>query len=485
MNGAPDGAGARAFVAEAMRIDGRRASGPRRIDVRDPYRGDVVGSVPCADADDVRDAVQGAARFQAALSRHERAGILERAAGLLRARAGQAAGLITLESGLCLKDSRHEIERVVDVLRFAAAEALRDDAEVFAGDVTARGRKCRVITQREPLQGVIAAITPFNHPMNQVAHKIAPAIATNNRTVLKPSDKTPLSALFLADLLYEAGLPPPMLQVLTGEAAPIVDALLADPQVALLSFTGGVDVGKRIAERLGYRRGVFELGGNDALLVMDDADVRHAAELARSGCFGNSGQRCTAVKRVLVHRRVREEFTERLLALTAAWRFGDPFEPENDMGTVIDEPAARAIEARVRGAVDAGARLLAGGQRRGALLAPTVLDRVEASMELVARETFGPVAPILEFDDLDQAIALVNATAYGLSCGVCTNRLDDITRLASELRVGTVNVGEVPGWRLELTPFGGVKDSGLGVKEGVREAMRGFTHVKVLSLPWA
>ena len=229
---------------------------------------------------------------------------------------------------------------------------------------------------------------------------------------------------------------------------------------------------------------VLELGGNDPLVVMEDADVERAATLAVQGSYKNSGQRCTAVKRILVQRSIAARFTECVVEKTLAWRYGDPFDEANLMGTVIDETAARLFEARVDEALEQGARLLCGHRREGALYAPTVLDRVDPAMTLVREETFGPVSPIIEFETLDEAIRICNATAYGLSSGVCTDRLDYINRFVNELRVGTVNIWEVPGYRIELTPFGGIKDSGLGYKEGVQEAMKSMTNLKTFSLPW-
>jgi aldehyde dehydrogenase (NAD+) len=317
-----------------------------------------------------------------------------------------------------------------------------------------------------------------------VAHKVVPSIATNNRMVLKPSEKTPLSALLLADILYEAGLPPEMFQVVTGDPAEIADELLTNPEVDLVTFTGGAPIGKAIAARIGYRRAVLELGGNDPLIVLDDADLDEASTLAATGAYKNSGQRCTAVKRILVQEPIADRFVELLVEKTRAWRYGDPMDETMDMGTVIDEAAAKLFEARVDEAVGGAARLLLGNERRGALYAPTVVDHVQPGMTLVREETFGPVAPVIRFRTLDEAITIANGTAFGLSSGVCTNRLDVVARLVGELHVGSVNVREVPGYRLELTPFGGIKDSGLGYKEGVLEAMKSFTNLKSYSLPW-
>ncbi|MGZ5572855.1 MAG: phosphonoacetaldehyde dehydrogenase [Usitatibacter sp.] len=461
-----------------------RAQGQRVIEVENPYTGEVVGTVPKASVEDIRRAFAVARAFRSTLTRYERAAALQKAVTILRSRAEEASDLITRESGLCKKDSLYEVGRVCDVLAFSAMEALKDDGEAFSCDLTPHGKNRRVFTRREPLLGVISAITPFNHPMNQVAHKVAPSIATNNRMVLKPSEKTPLSAKYLAGVLYEAGVPREMFQVVTGDPGEIAGELIANENVDLVTFTGGVAAGKSIAARAGYRRLVLELGGNDPLIVMEDADLDEASSLAVQGSYRNSGQRCTAVKRMLVHEAVAQRFIDLVVDKTLAWKYGDPTDRAMDMGTVIDEQAAKLFEARVNEALAQGARLLAGNVRDGALYSPTVIDQVHPSMTVVKHETFGPVSPIIRFRDIDEAIAIANGTAYGLSSGVCTNRLDYITRFVSELEVGTVNVREVPGYRLELTPFGGIKDSGLGYKEGVQEAMKGFTNLKTFSIPW-
>jgi aldehyde dehydrogenase (NAD+) len=471
-------------LAEAMRIAGERVRTDRTLDVHNPYTNEVVGTVPRAGVDDVRRAFALARAYKPRLTRYERFEICRKASEAIRARAEALSDLITAECGICRKDSLYEVGRASDVFVFAGNAALQDDGQIFSCDLTPHGKSRKVYTLREPLLGVISAITPFNHPLNQVAHKIAPSIATNNRMVLKPTEKTPLSALALADILYEAGLPPPMLSIVTGDPREIADEMLVNPDVDLITFTGGVAVGKYIAAKAVYKRQVLELGGNDPIIVMEDADVDEAATLAATGSYKNSGQRCTAVKRMLVHEDVADAFVEKLLARTRAWTYGDPMDPKVDMGTVIDAQAAANFEAKVRNAVEQGAKLLHGNVRDGALYSPTVLDGVRPEMDVVRTETFGPVSPVIRFSTIDEAIRISNGTAYGLSSSVCTNRLDYITRFVSELQVGTVNVREVPGYRLELTPFGGIKDSGLGYKEGVQEAMKSFTNVKTYSLPW-
>ena len=472
-----------------MRLAGEKVgterSGERCIQVFNPFTAQCISSVPKATLAEVQQALAIAHAYKPRLTRFERSNILNKTAALVRERSRQIAALISAEAGLGLKDASYEVGRVADVLVFGANECLKDDGQIFSCDLTPHGKKRRVYTQRDPLLGVITAITPFNHPMNQVAHKVVPSIATNNRMVLKPSEKVPLSALLFADLLYEAGLPPEMLSVVTGDPLEIADELITNEHVGLVTFTGGVAIGKSIASKAGYRRLVLELGGNDPIIVMDDADLDEASTLAVQGSYKNSGQRCTAVKRLLVHEAVAARFTEMVVEKTRAWSFGDPSDAKLEMGTVIDEAAARSFEARVNEAISQGARLLVGNQRDGALYSPTVIDRVTPEMTVAREETFGPVSPIIRFANIEEAIRISNGTAYGLSSAVCTNRLDYISRFVAELQVGTVNVREVPGYRLELTPFGGIKDSGLGYKEGVQEAMKSFTHIKTYSLPWA
>jgi putative phosphonoacetaldehyde dehydrogenase len=471
-----------------MRIAGEKVgmdrTGDRRIPVHNPFTNACIGGVPKATLAEVRSTFAIAHAYKPRLTRFERANVLNKTAALVRERTAQIAALISAESGLCMKDATYEAGRVADVLVFGANECLKDDGQIFSCDLTPHGKKRRVYTQRDPLLGVITAITPFNHPMNQVAHKVVPSIATNNRMVLKPSEKVPLSALLFADLLYEAGLPPEMLSVVTGDPREIADELITNPLVDLVTFTGGVAIGKYIAAKAGYKRMVLELGGNDPIIVMEDADLDEASTLAVQGSYKNSGQRCTAVKRMLVHEAVAARFTDLVVEKSKAWRFGDPSDTQVEMGTVIDEEAARLFESRVDEAVAQGARLLVGNRRDGALYSPTVIDRVRPDMTVALQETFGPVSPIITFANIDEAIRMSNGTAYGLSSAVCTNRLDYIARFVSELQVGTVNVREVPGYRLELTPFGGIKDSGLGYKEGVQEAMKSFTNTKTYSLPW-
>jgi phosphonoacetaldehyde dehydrogenase len=464
-------------------IDGRPETGSDQIEIRYPYTGEVIGSVPSLDAADVERAIELSASGPASLSRGERSQILLRAASRIASEAEQVSRLITWESGLCRKDTRHEVQRTLDVLRFAAAEALRDDGQCFSFDASPGGKPRRGHTLREPLR-LVTAITPFNHPLNQVAHKIAPAIAAGTPMVLKPSERTPLSAIYLAAVLLEAGLPPNMFNIVTGDPKTLGPLLIHHPAVELVAFTGGVEIGKRIAGELGYRRAILELGGNDPLIILADADLEEAVRLAALGCYKNSGQRCTAVKRLIVMEPVADRFAARFIEASAALRVGDPQDEATDIGTVISEAAAERLQALANQTIADGARLLYGNRREGALYWPTVLDHVSPASESVQRETFGPHAPILRVKDVDEALRIANGTSYGLSAGVCTNDLKLAYRFVRELRCGTVNVGEVPGYRSEATPFGGIKDSGIGVKEGVVEAMRAMSFTKLYTVPW-
>ncbi|WP_320672878.1 aldehyde dehydrogenase family protein [Patulibacter defluvii] len=460
-------------------------SAPASLTVRSPYDGAIVGEAPLADRAAVRAALaRGAERAaEPPASRHQRSRWLHAIADAVERQRESLARGITAESGLALKDTRTEAARTAAVFRFAAAEALVDRGESFAGDITADGRDRRAHTLQQPA-GLVAAITPFNLPLNQVAHKLAPAIAAGAPIVVKPSERTPLSGLRLGAIVAEAGVPAAAATVLAADPEEFLEEALAEPRVAVLAFTGSVAVGKAIADRLGYRRAMLELGGNDPLIVLADADLDEAAALAVTGAFRSGGQRCTAVKRILAAEPIADALVERIVARTRALSVGDPADERTDVGPLISAEAAAVVEERIAAATAAGARRLTGGERDGALLTPAVLDQVPRDAALVREETFGPVAPVVRVADLDDAIAVANATPYALSSGVCTRDLQAAMRCVRELRAGTVNVREMPGYRTDLTPFGGVGDSGLGVKEGIREAVRAMSVTKLYTLPW-
>jgi phosphonoacetaldehyde dehydrogenase len=453
------------------------------LDVSNPWNNDVTGRVACIRSDQLDAVIETHRTTREPLSRYERSAILNRTRDLLEARREELARLITAESGLCLRETRYEVGRACDVFAFAAMEALRDDGQIFSCDISPTGKARKIFTVREPLS-LIAAITPFNHPLNQVAHKLAPAIAAGAPVILKPSEKTPLTAVRLVELLYEAGLPGHMLSCVHGSLDEITRPLVRDQRVDLITFTGSAAVGKEIAATAGYKKTCLELGGHSPLIVLQDADLDLAARLACEGCFRNSGQRCTAVRRILVDEKVVPAFTERFLALASSYLCGDPMDESTVVGTVIDQRAAESLETAVLQAESCGARIILGGQRQGALMPPTVLAQVPRTARLATEECFGPLAPIFPVSGLDDAIALANATPYGLSSGVVTRSLESALQAVKGIKAGTVNVNEIPGYRLELSPFGGIKDSGLGIKEGVIEAIKFMTTVKTFSLPW-
>jgi aldehyde dehydrogenase (NAD+) len=464
-------------------IAGVKIKSVHSMSVRSPYDGRLVGTVALAGKAETEAAIEAGLKSSKTLSRYERFSILDKARLLLLERKEEFARIISSESGLCMRETRYEVGRAHDVLLFAGMESLKDDGQVFSCDISPSGKQRKIFTVREPLS-LAAAITPFNHPLNQVAHKIIPAIAAGTPVILKPSEKTPLTAIRFTELLYEVGLPGPMLSVLLGPTAEVAEVLVKDPRVELVSFTGSVAVGKKIAQMAGYKKVVLELGGNDPIIILEDADLDLAVTLAAEGSFRNSGQRCTAVKRILVQAAILEEFTKRFVEKAKEYTCGDPALAETKVGTVIDEPAAIYLEMVVKKAVEQGASVLLGGKRTGAAMEPTVIANVPRNCDMVVHESFGPLAPILSIKDLDDAIELSNSTAYGLSSAVVTNNMQNIVKAVKGLRVGTVNINEVPGYRIENSPFGGIKDSGLGIKEGVIEAIKSFSFVKTFSLPW-
>jgi phosphonoacetaldehyde dehydrogenase len=472
---------------EGMRIGGEVVFTDDVVEVRYPYTDEVVGTVPAGQAEHAKRAFEIAAAYKPKLTRYERQQILFRAGELIREKRDWLAQWLTLELGICHQHALYETGRAYDVFTLAGQMAILDDGQIFSCDLTPQGKARKIYTKREPVRA-ISAITPFNHPLNMVSHKIAPAIATNNCVVCKPTELTPLTAIALADILYEAGLPPEMFQIVTGLPQDIGDEMVTNDNIDIVTFTGGVPVGKIIANKAGYKRTALELGGNDPLIIcndLSDADLEKAATIAVAGATGNSGQRCTAVKRILVQESVADKFVPLVLAKAKAIKFGDPQDPETQLGCVVHAQAAEVFENRVYEAEKQGARILYHPPRRGALLPPIVVDHVPHDSELVMEETFGPIVPIVRVpDNDDEVMAISNSTEFGLSSGVCTNDLNRAIAYINGLDVGTCNIWEQPGYRIEMSPFGGIKDSGNAVKEGVLEAMKFFTNVKTYSLPW-
>lgn len=461
-----------------MFLDGTRHAGDGELTVTNPWHGEVVGTVPSDTAGQVNDAVRHVRAGWRPLPPAERAAVLRRAATLLGERADEFIVLIARESGVCVRETRREVERAVGNLTVAAAEAERLRGE----SIPVPGHRRLAVTVPEPV-GVVAALTPFNRPLNQVVVKVAPAVAAGCAVVLKPSEKTPLTALAFADLLVSAGFPAGALAVITGLPGTIGPALVGHPDVDMVTFTGGIAAGRVVAAAASGKRLLLELGGNDPLIVLPDADVDLAVKLAADGAFATAGQSCRGVKRVIAVGDVAEELVPRLVETANGRRVGDPQDPATDLGPLITADAAALVERRIADAVAAGAKLVHGGQRTGALLTPAVLDHVPPDAELVMEETFGPVAPVIRVDGVDEALEVANGTRYGLQAGVVTGDQAVFWRLAAGLRVGAVNLGTGPQFDSPHIPFGGVKASGIG-REGIRYAIQEMSVVKTITIPY-
>lgn len=451
-------------------------------EVRAPYDRRVVGRVPHAGLVEVGEALDSAAAAFAreALSPSRRSEILRAAAARIRVRADELSSLNARESGKPMREARGEVARTALVLEEAAEEARRIAGHMVPVDAVPGSEDRIAFTMRFPV-GIVAAITPFNGALLSPAHKVGAAIAAGNTVILKPASATPLSALEFAAELLAAGLPPDFLQVIVGSGETIGDAVVDDPRVAMVSFTGSTPVGMRIRARLGLRRATLELGGNAPLIVHEDADVAAAASAVIAGAFGYAGQVCISIQRILVHRRVRERFLDELLPRVEAMRAGDPLDPATDVGPMLGEEKAQAAEADIAAAVAAGARLLAGGRRDGALLWPTVLADADPSLPIVCREAFAPVVNVHTYDDLDEAIRMANSTEYGLQAGIYTASLAVALEAARRLEFGGVIVNDTSRYRVDRMPYGGVKSSGMG-KEGSRYSIAEMTEERLIVL---
>jgi glyceraldehyde-3-phosphate dehydrogenase (NADP+) len=450
-------------------------------DVLNPYNNSIVGRTWLAgdaEFDAAADAAVAAAPVMRALPAHERAAILMSVSAALNARRDEVARTLAGEVGKALRDATAEVERASMTFHVAAEEARRLGGEVVPMDLAPHGTGRIAFTRREPV-GPVAAISPFNFPLNLSAHKIAPAIAAGNPVVLKPATKTPLAATYLAEMLLAAGLPAGAISVLPMPRN-VGDRLVTDPRFKVLTFTGSSPVGWDMKNRAGRKKVILELGGNAGVIVDESADQPFAAKRIAAGGFALAGQSCISVQRVYVHERIVDGFSSQLLALVNALKVGDPLDPGTDVGPMIDEGEAVRVDAWVREAVAAGARVLTGGRRLGgAMYAPTVLTDVPAEAKVCSAEVFAPLVGIYPFARFEEALREVNRSAFGLQAGVFTSSLEHTLRAFDELEVGGVIVNDVPTWRTDQMPYGGVKDSGLG-REGPRYAIEEMTEPKLL-----
>ncbi|HET6883530.1 MAG TPA: aldehyde dehydrogenase family protein [Pirellulales bacterium] len=464
-----------------MFVRGQWTDKAEKIEVRNPYDGSVVDTVPNGEVRDVDAAVAGAVEGAAVMRRlsgYERFEILSRAAALMRQRNEDLGRTISLEEGKTFAEGKGEAQRATETIQLSAEEAKRIYGEVLPLDAAPGGAGKFGFTLRVPC-GVVAAITPFNFPLNLVCHKVGPALAAGNAVVIKPASDTPLSALKLVEILLEAGLPPSAIACVTGPGGKLGDALVRDRRVRKVSFTGSREVGEKLCQAAGVKKVTLELGSNSPLIVMPDADLNKVAELAVLSGYGNAGQVCISAQRVIALGEVYGDLLDALQPKVAALKAGDPFDSSVKMGPMIREKDAERVGQWIDEAVAGGARLLAGGGRQGSLFQATLLADVKPEMRISCDELFGPALAVTRATSLDEAIALANNTNYGLSAGIFTQNIDWALRFAREVDSGNIHINWGPAWRADLMPYGGLKESGFG-KEGPKYAIEEMTEVKMV-----
>jgi acyl-CoA reductase-like NAD-dependent aldehyde dehydrogenase len=464
-----------------MYVAGQWRSTALEDTVTNPYSGELVDTVPRAGPEDVEDALEAAvagASVMRRLTPYERRQIMDRAADLVEAAVEELARTISSEEGKPLAEARGEAARIPDLIRLSASEAARLHGETIPVDAAPGGGDKLGFTMRQPC-GVVVAVTPFNYPLLLVAHKVAPALASGNAVILKPAGQTPLTALKLTRILLDAGLPELALQCVTGPGSELGPALCADERVRKVSFTGSHDVGRRIAAVAGVKRLSLELGANCPVIVLPDADLEQVAAAIALGGYVNAGQVCISVQRVLAQRDVYADLLDALRPKVEAIRVGDPFEDGTQLSALISEGEAERVETAIRQAVAEGASLVTGGERSGAVVAPTIVADVSSELQLFHDELFGPAVAVTPVDGIDEAIALANDSSYGLGAGIFTSDIGNALRFAREVDCGSIQVNWTPLWRADLMPYGGLKGSGIG-KEGPRYAVEEMTELKTV-----
>jgi acyl-CoA reductase-like NAD-dependent aldehyde dehydrogenase len=449
--------------------------------VRLPYDGTPVGEVPHAGLEVLEKAIaaaQNGFRTMRELANYERADLLLKIAELIRRDLAEYTFIVCSETGKPIREARVEVERCLQTLTAAAHEARQLHGEVVPMDFSSAGKGRMAMTVREPI-GVIGCITPFNVPLNLALHKVAPALAGGNAVVHKPASKTPLSALRLGQTMAEAGVPKGAFNVITGSGAQIGMALAEHRGVAMLTFTGSLEVGLTIKSRAGFKKVTLELGNNSAVIIEPDADLTKAVPRTVQGAFAHSGQVCISVQRAFVHQSIADEFVERVKAASEALKIGHPYEESTDISSMIDEAEAIRVESWIQEAIQGGAQVVTGGKREHATLTPTVLLNVPAACRISCQEAFGPVLAVYPYEDLDQAVERANATPYGLQAGIFTSNLQRAFHAARKLEVGGVMIDDIPMFRADHMPYGGVKESGMG-REGPRYAIEEMTELKLI-----
>jgi acyl-CoA reductase-like NAD-dependent aldehyde dehydrogenase len=464
-------------------IDGQWVDAGPALEVKNKYSGELVGTVPTARREDVDAAIAAAERAEdvmADMPAYKRADILLKAAALLRERVEDMARTIAAEAGKALKYARAEADRAVSTFTFAAEEAKRLHGETIPLDAAPSGEGYFGFWLRRPV-GVIAAISPFNFPLNLVAHKVAPALAAGNTLVLKPASTTPLSAVKLCQILMEAGLPAGALNLVVGGGGTVGEWLITDPRVDKITFTGSPEVGRHILSVAGIKKVTLELGNTSPVIVAPDADLDLVAKRCAVGAFYNSGQVCISVQRIYSQKQVYEPFSEKFIKATEAMVVGDPLDERVDVGPMIDEKEVDRIESWVKEAQGGGAKALTGARREGAVYYPTILSDVSSDMKVVAEETFAPVASVIQCDDFEESLRMANDSKFGLQVGVFTQDIDRVLRAIKRLNFGGVMINETPAFRVDHMPYGGNRQSGLG-REGLKFAMEDMTNIQLVAI---
>ncbi len=469
-------------LKKKLYIDGRWQEAKDYYELTSPFSGDVIASVPLADEREVEDALesaQSASEKMKQLTSLERSEILERVWRLFEERSEEAAEILAMECAKPIKAARAEIARTIETYKFASEEAKRIHGETIPMDAAKSGKGRFAFTIREPL-GVIAAITPFNFPFNLVAHKLGPAFAAGNSVVLKPANQTPLSALLTAEIFEQAGLPEGALNVVTGRGSVIGDQLVKDSRVKMVTFTGSVEVGLGIKEKAGLKKVTLELGSNSAVIVDGAEDMAAVAARCVEGAYSFAGQVCISVQRIYVQEQLYESFVEQFVEKTNQLVIGDPLSEGTDLSALINKGEAERIEDWLKEATEAGAHILYGGKREDAIIHPTVITGGSSTLSLNCKEAFAPIVTITPYGSLDQAIELVNDSEYGLQAGIYTTSVHKAFDALHRLQVGGVMINDIPTYRVDQMPYGGVKNSGTG-REGIKYSVEEMTELKLVT----
>jgi acyl-CoA reductase-like NAD-dependent aldehyde dehydrogenase len=464
-----------------MLIDGLWIAGNNYFEVRNPFNDNVLAKVPEATPENVKSAVAAARKAfaQIKIPAYRRSEILENTSRLIAQNKKDLAITISMESGKPIKSSRNEVDRAVLTFKFAAEEAKRVGGEIVPMDAAPGFEKHFGFYIREPL-GVVAALAPFNFPLNLVAHKVAPAFAAGNAVVLKPASSTPLCSLKLGEILLEAGLPPGVINIVTGKGSSVGEALVSNERINMVTFTGSPSVGRRIKRLVGMAKVTLELGSNSAAIIDESADLEMAVPRCVIGAFSYSGQVCISIQRLYVNKNIFDRFLYEFIQKTEELKIGDPLSEDTDIGPMINEEAAKRVLAWIQEAEREGARIITGGRREGRFLTPTVLTDIKPDMKIMCLEAFAPVVSIVPFEKFEEAIEMVNDSIYGLQTGVYTRNINNAFKAIKELQVGGVMINEIPTFRADHMPYGGIKESGIG-REGLKFAVEEMTNIKMVN----